>query len=397
MIQHAHILVVDDQLEQQIILRAMLRRAGCHCVDICASGQEALQLLEAQPEVDLVLLDCVMPDMSGIDVCHRIRKIEVHQDTPVIMVTSAQDVYLLDVAFAAGATDYIRKPCEHLEIMARVNSALNLKDEMKKRRASNRLLQQLLRRMVPLSFADELEQTGKVEPRYFKNLSVVFLDFVDFTKQSSACDSNELLGMLNGLFDSFDTIANHYKLERLKTVGDEYQAISVLHQQQFHKPLLAVAAVLDMLWLQKQWYEYRKQHGQIAWLGRAAINTGALHAGIVGIQRFQFDVWGSAINHVKRMCDIAHEGDVVISRDLIQMLPDVFYYEPYASVELKGEGKTELFVVKQTNTDALYQKVSQLLGEQHRHWHTQALPHLLNGILSHDGKPVWGGAVLEQL
>lgn len=397
MIQHAHILVVDDQLEQQIILRAMLRRAGCYCVDICSTGQEALQLLEAQPDVNLVLLDCVMPEMSGIDVCHRIRKITGHEDTPVIMVTAAQDVYLLDVAFAAGATDYIRKPCERLEIMARVNSALKLRDEMQQRRDSNRLLKQLFRQMLPISLADELEKTGKVEARFFKNLSVFFIDFVDFTKQSSACDSNELLGILNTLFDAFDSIAKHYQLERLKTVGDEYQGISMLHRQKFHQPLLAVAAVKDMLWLQKMWYQHRKKEGKAAWLSRAAVNVGPMHAGIVGIQRFQFDVWGAAINHVKCMCNTADQGQVVVSEDVFADLSDFFDGQPHLKVSLKGEGDTSLFTVKKKDSKQLQENICQLIGAKHEHWHSQRLPELLSDVLHRNTTEMWKRNQLEQL
>ncbi|MDQ6963132.1 MAG: response regulator [Mariprofundaceae bacterium] len=396
MIHHAHILVVDDQLEQQIILRAMLRRAGCYCVDICSTGQEALQLLEAQPDVNLVLLDCVMPEMTGIDVCHRIRKIEGHEDTPVIMVTAAQDVYLLDVAFAAGATDYIRKPCERLEIMARVNSALQLRDEMQQRHDSNQLLQKLLRRILPVSVAGELESTGKFEPRSFKNLSVFFVDFVDFTKQSSACNSSELLGILNNLFDAFDTISKHYQLERLKTVGDEYQGISLLHQQKFHRPLFAVAAVKDMLWLQKMWYQHRKKEGKPAWLGRAAVNVGPMHAGIVGIQRFQFDVWGPAINHVKCMCNLADQGEIIVSEDVFHQLSGVFDAQPHVNINLKGEGEISLLTIKTKDSERLKEEICRLIGSEHENWHSQVLPELLHDALHSKTTNAWENTIMDQ-
>jgi sigma-B regulation protein RsbU (phosphoserine phosphatase) len=145
------ILVVDDAEESREIIEAALLSGGYRDIASAASGWEAIKLLEvgkatsgAPPEADIVLLDVMMPEIDGIETCARIRNDPRYADTPIIMVTSLDDMESLANAFVAGANDYINKPLNRIELIARVRAALKLKAELERRQARERELLQFL-------------------------------------------------------------------------------------------------------------------------------------------------------------------------------------------------------------------------------------------------------------
>jgi sigma-B regulation protein RsbU (phosphoserine phosphatase) len=136
------ILIVDDSEESRDIIEAMVLAAGYEHVSTAGSAAEAYRFLsignsgsEEPAAVDLVLLDIVMPDVDGIETCARIHNDPRYFDVPIIMVTLLDDMKSLANAFVAGATDYITKPINRVELQARVRSALKLKSELDRRHA----------------------------------------------------------------------------------------------------------------------------------------------------------------------------------------------------------------------------------------------------------------------
>jgi phosphoserine phosphatase RsbU/P len=140
------ILVVDDQEDARDLTEGALLSAGYADILTAASGWDALKILDVgrttneDPSVDLVLLDIVMPEMDGVEVCARIRNDPRYADLPVIMVTSLDDMNSLANAFVAGATDYVTKPVNRIELVARARAALRLKQELDRRQAREREL-----------------------------------------------------------------------------------------------------------------------------------------------------------------------------------------------------------------------------------------------------------------
>jgi phosphoserine phosphatase RsbU/P len=141
------ILVVDDSQDSRDITEAALASAGFDDVSTAESGWDAFKFLElggqppdALPLADIVLLDVVMPEIDGIEVCTRIRSDPRYADTPIIMVTSVADMECLGQAFVAGASDYVTKPVNRVELLARVRAALKLKSELERRQAREREL-----------------------------------------------------------------------------------------------------------------------------------------------------------------------------------------------------------------------------------------------------------------
>jgi PleD family two-component response regulator len=141
------ILVVDDSEDSRDIAEAALVTAGFREVSMANSARDAFEFLHlgkasaSDPgTVDVVLLDIVMPEIDGIEACARIRNDPRYADTPIIMVTSLADIESLANAFVAGATDYVTKPINRVELLARVRAALKLKAELDRRQAREREL-----------------------------------------------------------------------------------------------------------------------------------------------------------------------------------------------------------------------------------------------------------------
>ena len=135
------ILIVDDSLDDRLLLETFLRKAGFPELVLADSAQDSSSRLgldepaEEASRVDLVLMDIMMPEIDGIEACRRIKASGRFTDVPIIMITAQTEVQYLQAAFDAGAIDYITKPVNKVELLARVSSALTLKREMDQRKA----------------------------------------------------------------------------------------------------------------------------------------------------------------------------------------------------------------------------------------------------------------------
>ncbi|OLB56733.1 MAG: hypothetical protein AUI03_03165 [Nitrospirae bacterium 13_2_20CM_2_62_8] len=135
------ILLVDDSAENLLLLQSILQTGGYKDLLTAESAEQAFKHLGMDSSggdgtsVDLILLDIQMPDINGIETCRRIKEVERYRDIPIIMVTAMAQREKLQLAFAAGAMDYINKPVNKVELRTRVGSALKLKQEMDSRKA----------------------------------------------------------------------------------------------------------------------------------------------------------------------------------------------------------------------------------------------------------------------
>ena len=149
------IFIADDDGEARKLLEATLASAGYDDISTAASGLEALSQLgvnppDAQaPNPDVILLDILMPGLDGIETCARIRADTRYQDTPILMVTALSDSSTLGQAFVAGANDYVSKPYNRVELLARLRSAMRLKGELDHRRERERELIEVMRDSPP--------------------------------------------------------------------------------------------------------------------------------------------------------------------------------------------------------------------------------------------------------
>lgn len=209
---------------------------------------------------------------------------------------------------------------------------------------------ELLLNILPPEVADELKQTGKSEAKYYKQVSILFTDLVDFTQSAEFLTTAELVEELNFCFKGFDEITEKYGIEKIKTIGDAYMiagGIPVPSEDSVKKTILAA---LDM----QEFISKRKKQlaaaGKIGFEMRAGVHTGPVVAGIVGVKKFQYDLWGDTVNTASRMETAGSAGKVNISEttyNLIKQDP-AFVFENRGMIEAKGKGKLEMYYVSRS-------------------------------------------------
>lgn len=216
--------------------------------------------------------------------------------------------------------------------------------EKEKDRSENLLLN-----ILPAEIAEELKEKGRAEARDFDMVSILFTDFKGFTEQSAKLRAAELVNEINHCFEVFDGIMEKYGIEKIKTIGDAYMAASGLPVPSENSVKNTVLAALEMQDFIMERYRAKKARGEVAFQMRVGIHTGPVVAGIVGVKKFQYDIWGDTVNTASRMESSGEVGRVNISQrtfDLIRDAPE-FEFEHRGKVEAKGKGEMEMWFVSE--------------------------------------------------
>lgn len=195
----------------------------------------------------------------------------------------------------------------------------------------------LLLNILPRSIADKLKEDPQTIADQFTAASILFADVVDFTPRSEHLSPGEVVRLLDGLFSHFDTLAERYELEKIKTIGDCYMvAAGVPTPRPDHARALALMA-LDMLEAMRA----GEAMGDLDMQLRIGINSGPVVAGVIGRKRFLYDLWGDAVNIASRMESQGTAGRIQVTRATYELLEDEFLFEPRGTVQVKGKGDME--------------------------------------------------------
>jgi len=203
----------------------------------------------------------------------------------------------------------------------------------------------LLLNILPAEVAEELKLNGKAVARDFEMVSIIFTDFKEFTEISEKLSATELVSELNYCFEGFDAIMEKHGIEKIKTIGDAYMAASGLPVSTPDSTKNAVLAALEMQEIVKSRKAERDISGDFAFEMRAGIHTGPVVAGIVGVKKFQYDIWGDTVNTASRMESNSRVGEVNISNDTYQLLKDdpTFNFNKREKIEVKGKGEMSMY------------------------------------------------------
>jgi len=193
----------------------------------------------------------------------------------------------------------------------------------------------LLLNILPSSIAERLKASPTTIADQFDAASVLFADVVDFTPRSEELSPADVVGTLDRLFSHFDTLAERYGVEKIKTIGDAYMAAAgVPDPRPDHARALALLA-LDML------DSTRNAVGDLGLHLRIGISSGPVVAGVIGRKRFLYDLWGDAVNTASRMESQGTIDRIQITRATHDLLSDEFICERRGTVDVKGKGEME--------------------------------------------------------
>ena len=202
--------------------------------------------------------------------------------------------------------------------------------EKEKDRAENLLLN-----ILPEDVAAELKEKGRADARDFEMVSILFSDFIGFTSASDKMSAKDLVSNINECFEAFDRIMEKYNVEKIKTIGDAYMAAGGLPVQSNDSVKNTVMAALEMQEFITKLHKKRKAAGDHAFEMRVGIHTGPVVAGIVGVKKFQYDIWGDTVNTASRMESNGSVGNVNISQATYEILKTIM------TLPFKTEGRSK--------------------------------------------------------
>ena len=320
----SRILVVEDTPANIQTLTAILKERG-YQISIATNGRQALEVLgRVQP--DLILLDIMMPEMDGFETCQRIKASAVWREIPVIFLTAKTETADIVRGFELGAVDFVAKPFNAHELLARVNTHLTLAH-------LHRENQRLLLNVLPASIAEKLKRHVGIIADRFDDVSVLFADLVGFTPLSARLSPTELIELLNRVFSGFDELAARHKLEKIKTIGDAYMvAGGLIEPNPDHLADLAMMALA----MHEKVRQLDQEFGGLSL--RIGLQVGSVIAGVIGTRKFIYDVWGDTVNTASRLESHGAPGRIHVSETVFHRLQNRFIFEARGVIELKGRG-----------------------------------------------------------
>jgi len=206
----------------------------------------------------------------------------------------------------------------------------------------------LLLNILPAEIAQELKTKGAADAKDYDEVTILFTDFKEFTQASEQMDATELVSEINECFKAFDGICEKYRIEKIKTIGDAYMAAGGLPVPDEQAVVNTVNAGLEMAAFMVERKKIREAAGKIPFEMRTGIHTGPVVAGIVGVKKFQYDIWGDTVNTAARMESSGEVDCVNISHSTYKLINDrpEFQFESRGKIEVKGKGELEMYFVK---------------------------------------------------
>lgn len=205
---------------------------------------------------------------------------------------------------------------------------------------------ELLRNILPERLAEELRENNRPSPVHYDSATIVFTDFVGFSRTAGSLSAGELVEKLDHLFSAFDTIIEKYNLEKLKTIGDSYMFAGGIPQVSGDHALRCVKAGLEIRDLMRQ----AKEREGSSWQIRIGIHSGPLVAGIIGHKKFSYDIWGNSVNIASRMESSGDADCVNISQETYRLVESGIECREIGVRKIKNCGEMKMYEAVRTRS-----------------------------------------------
>jgi adenylate cyclase len=315
------VLVVDDEPQNRSLLRDPLEASGYE-VREAENGWQALQKIAASPP-DLILLDLMMPEIDGMEVCRRLKKDAKTAHIPILMVTALTDRQERLLALKSGANDFLNKPVDLKDVILRVGNAVHSKHLHDQLQAEQEKSERLLLNILPKPIADRMKKGETNIADNHPDTTVLLADLVGFTSLPANIDPWQIVQLLNEIFSAFDVLVEKHGLEKIKTMGDSYMvAGGITMLQPDHAEAMAELA----LHLREETGRFNQKNDTAIQI-RIGICTGPVIAGVIGREKFAYDVWGETVNLACRLEATGQPGKIQISESTHERLKDKYQFE----------------------------------------------------------------------
>lgn len=368
-----NVLYVDDEENNLTSFRAALRRN--YNIFTALSGEEGMEII-AQHDIHIIVTDQRMPGMTGVQF---LQHVPDEPDNIRMILTGFSDVEAIIEAINTGKVyRYITKPWDKDDLKITIDNALEAvrlrrdnkhlilelqkNNESLEQKVRERTIEiekksilleaekiksdQLLLNILPEEIAVELKRFGRSYARKHNQVSVLFADVKGFTSITENMTPEELITQLDEIFRGFDHITGKYGMEKIKTIGDCYMCASGLPTDENDNARIAVQAAMDLQEFMQGFNGAKKIQDLPCFEIRVGIHTGPVVAGVVGITKFVYDIWGETVNVASQMERCSLPGKINISGQTFSLVKDYFECESRGKIATKGKEEMDMFFVK---------------------------------------------------
>ncbi len=292
--------------------------------------QETLGYSEAELE-KISVFDIVHPDFKirCRDVFYRVMSSGDFEQLQAAFITKdGRTIFLegnLNCKFVEG------KPIATRAIFRDVTARISAEKALRHQQEQT---ERLLLNILPASIANRLKQQPGTIAEDFDDVSVLFADIVGFTQIATSVSATTLVNLLNQIFSVFDRLSLKYSLEKIKTIGDAYMVVGGLPKRNSNHPQAVASMALEM---QNAIATFNKRNNLDLSI-RIGIHTGSVVAGVIGLQKFSYDLWGNTVNIASRMESHGLPGKIQVTEETYNRLRDQFILEKRGEISVKGRG-----------------------------------------------------------
>lgn len=330
-------IIIDNKLQQQMLIANQQQQK----IQLQDAEQQIQHLAYLKTQADLEIeqntrsekekqLDLIQKEKQIQQTELDLQEAEIQlKNNEISKQNTLRLLYLIGISFLSILLIFIFR---NFQIQKRTNKIIG-----KEKEKSDNLLLNIL----PDQVAEELKEKGSAEAKYYDNVSVIFTDFVGFTKVAETLSPQELVNELHTCFSAFDAIVLKYGIEKIKTIGDAYMAVSGLPVPNIDHANNAILAAKEFL----AFIEHRRHTETIGFKIRIGIHSGPVIAGIVGTKKFAFDIWGDTVNVAARMESSGMPGEINISEDTYLFVKNQNKCHPRGKILAKNKGEMEMYFV----------------------------------------------------
>lgn len=369
-----HVWIVEDDPQLNNVITRSLKKSGFACKSFF-SGRELLQHVDKPTRHihhdTFLLLDFLLEDMNAIELVKELKA--QNKSFPFMIMTGCGDEKSAVNLMKLGAIDYVIKEKHFIEqIVKTIHGAKEKRDTQRKLDQTRRELHEnalkleklnkqinlqklaletekaktdkLLQSILPKSVAKELLDKGYSRPRQYDRVSILFADVIGFSDLAKKSPPIKLVNQLDYYFYVFDEIIEQYGMEKIKTIGDCYMCAGGIPEVNENN---AIITVLTGLKIQQFIGKFKEeQTGETpGFTLRLGIHTGEVVAGVVGKNKFAYDIWGDAVNIASRIVEAGEEGKVNISQKTFELVKDYFICSERGDILTKNNYSMKMYFV----------------------------------------------------
>ena len=329
-----NILIIDSDENTVRGLKSILNGGGNNVISV-PTEEEANTILNKR-DIGIILVSASEKE-GGVELLRRLKQHPKGAEIYKIVITDEKGSGTkLVKGFREGAVDHIIKPFNPNLVKAKIEvfKALFFKDQR---------INQLLTNIFPRKVLEDLNVQGKFSPQRIEEGTVLFTDFVAFTKIAKHMLPLELLKRLETYFNKFDEIIDRYQLEKIKTIGDAYMALSGVTEKNSKPAVRACLAALEMRDYMVNEKLFAQATGKDYWEIRIGIHSGPLVAGIIGAKKISFDVWGDTVNIAARAEHHSVPNGITITDRVAGHVIPYFNLEHRGEIDIKHGGAVDMY------------------------------------------------------